>query len=142
MDILDLEEVLSIEASSSLRPWSKKMFTEELLNPLAHCFIMENKGPPRKQIIGFMCFRNIGDESELLNIVVHPQYRQVGIGKKLMEFYIDFCTQRQIKKFYLEVNASNPSAIHLYQLFSYQRAGVRRKFYQGEFDALLMLKRI
>lgn len=142
MDVVDLDEVLSIEASSSLSPWSKEMFTEELMNPLAHCFIIEHEGTPRQQIIGFICFRNIGDESELLNIVVHPQYRQAGIGKKLMEFYVDFCTQRQIKKFYLEVNASNPSAIHLYQLFSYQPVGVRKKFYRGECDALLMVKRI
>ncbi len=142
MDVADLGEVLSIEAASSLSPWSGKMFIEELMNPLAHCFVIEHEGIPRQQIIGFICFRDIGGESELLNIAVHPQYRQAGMGKKLMEFYIDFCTQRQIKKFYLEVNASNLSAIHLYQSFSYQPVGVRKKFYQGDSDALLMVKKI
>jgi len=142
MAVADLDEVLWIEASSSLNPWSKKMFTEELMNPLAHCFIIEHQETPGQPIIGFICFRNIGVESELFKVTVHPQYRQGGIGKKLMEFYIDFCKQRQIKKCYLEVNASNPSAIHLYQLFSYRPVGVRKKFYPGEGDALLMVKRI
>jgi ribosomal-protein-alanine N-acetyltransferase len=142
MDDEDLDEVLSIETSSSPNPWSKKMFVEELLNSFAHCFVIKNEGAPRDPIIGFICFRNIGEESELHNIVVHPQHRQLGVGKRLMEFYIDFCQQIQIKTFHLEVNSSNPSAIHLYQLFSYQPVGVRKKFYQGKFDALHLVKKI
>jgi len=142
MDDEDLDEVLSIETSSSPNPWSKKMFVEELLSSFAHCFVIKNEGTLRDPIIGFICFRNIGEESELHNIVVHPQHRQLGVGKRLMEFYIDFCRQMQIKTFHLEVNSSNPSAIHLYELFSYQPVGVRKKFYQGKFDALYMVKKI
>jgi ribosomal protein S18 acetylase RimI-like enzyme len=65
----------------------------------------------------------------------------MGIGKKLMQFYIGFCRKMKIKTFYLEVNALNQSAVHLYQHFSYQSLGMRRKFYQGKFDALLMTKK-
>jgi ribosomal-protein-alanine acetyltransferase len=142
MEFEDLDEVLSMEASSSQTPWSKKMFIEELRNPLAHCFIVKNEGTPGNQALGFICFRNMGDESELLNILVHPQHRQLGMGKKLIQFYIDFCNQTQIRSFHLEVNASNLSAIHLYQLFSYHTVGVRKKFYQGKFDALRMVRKV
>jgi ribosomal-protein-alanine acetyltransferase len=141
METKDLDEVLDMEASSSLNPWSKNMFIEEMKNPFAFCFIIKMKGIPKHQVKGFICFRNIGDESELLNICVHSQYRQMGIGKKLMQFYIGFCRKMKIKTFYLEVNASNRSAVHLYHLFSYQSLGMRKKFYQGKFDALLMVKK-
>jgi ribosomal-protein-alanine N-acetyltransferase len=80
-------------------------------------------------------------ESELLKIAVHPHWRRLGIGKKMMQSYIDFCSRGGIRTFYLEVNSSNQSAIDLYQSFSYQSFGRRKKFYQGKFDALLMMKK-
>ena len=141
MENKDLDEVLGMEASSFPNPWSKNMFIEEMKNPFAYCFIIKMKGISKPVVMGFICFRNIGDESELLNICVHSQYRQMGIGKKFMQFYIGFCRKMKIKTFYLEVNVSNQPAVHLYHLFSYQSLGMRKKFYQGKFDALLMVKK-
>jgi ribosomal-protein-alanine N-acetyltransferase len=142
MDINDLDEVLSIETSDSLTPWSKNMFVEEMRNPFAHCFVMKKEAESKQTVIGFICFRNVSEESELLNICVHQAYRHLGFGKKLMEFYIDFSRRRGSKNLYLEVHSSNHTAIHLYQLFSYQSSGIRKKFYQGKFDALLMMKTV
>jgi ribosomal-protein-alanine N-acetyltransferase len=136
-----LDEVLSIETSSSLTPWSKEMFLEELRNPLGHSFIFKTDETQGHLLVGFICFRNVGEESELLNIGVHPLYRRRGIGRKLMQFYMEFGNAKQIKMFYLEVHVSNSPAIRLYQRFSYEPAGTRKKFYQGKFDAFTMLKR-
>lgn len=141
MEREDLDEVLLIETSSSLTPWSREMFLEELRNPLAHSFVYRGDEPQGHPLAGFICFRNVGEESELLNIGVHPLYRRMGIGRKLMQFYIEFGKAEQIKTFYLEVHVSNPPAIRLYERFSYQLAGTRKKFYQGKFDALMMVKR-
>ena len=142
MEIHDLDEVFSIEVASSQTPWSRNSFAEEIQNPLAHCFVMKGGNGSGQRVIGFICFRNVVEESELLDIAVHPDYRKMGIGKKLMQFYINFSRRRGIHTFYLEVNASNQSAIHLYQSFAYQFSGVRKNFYQGKSDALLMTKRV
>ena len=142
MDIKDLHEVQFIAASSSLNPWSKNMFVGEMQNPFSHCFITKIRERSKPPVLGFICFRNIQDESELLNICIHPQYRQLGIGKILMQFYIGFSTRKKIRTFYLEVNSSNLPAIQLYQSFSYQLLGIRKKFYQGRFDAILMVKKV
>jgi ribosomal-protein-alanine N-acetyltransferase len=142
MDIKDLDEVLSIALSSSLDHWSKEMFIGEMRNPFSHCFITKIREMPNHPVLGFICFRNIEDESELLNICVHPQHRQSGIGKRLMQFYIGFSTRKKTKTFYLEVNSSNLPAINLYQSFSYQWFGIRKKFYQAIFDAILMVKKV
>ena len=139
----DLDEVLAIEASASSTPWSKKMFSEEMQNPGSCCFVIKIEIELKQPIIGFICFRNMAEEeSELLNIAVHPHYRRLGIGRKLMQFYIDFSSQRGVKTFYLETNSSNEPAIRLYQHFSYQSFGMRKKFYQRQFDALLMMKNV
>src|SRR4030042_1971628 len=141
MNAEDLNEVVNIANSCASNPWSKNMLIEEMLNPISHCFIVKLRNISKQPLIGFICFRNIEDESELLNISIYPQYRQMGLGKKLMKFYIGFCSQIKIKTFFLEVDSSNQSAIHLYQLFSYQSVGIRKKFYQGKFDAFLMMKK-
>jgi ribosomal-protein-alanine N-acetyltransferase len=141
MDAKDLEEVLFIENSDFFAPWSRDMFVEEMRNPLAYCFVITGENGSESPVIGFICFRNIAEESELLKISVHPLYRQLGLGKKLMKFYIDFSRERGITTFYLEVHSFNHPAIRLYQLFSYQSSGMRKKFYQGKWDALLMTKK-
>jgi ribosomal-protein-alanine N-acetyltransferase len=139
MERSNLGEVVALATSSKSNPWTKNMFIAEMLNPLSHCFVVKNEEVSKNLLAGFICFRNIEDESELLNICVRPQYRRLGIGKKLMHFYMGFSIK--IKTFYLEVDSLNLSAIHLYQLFSYQAVGIRKKFYRGKFDALLMAKR-
>jgi len=141
MDAKDLEEVLLIESSDIVTPWSRDMFVEEMRNPLAYCFVMNRESGSESPVIGFICFRHIAEESELLKISVHPRYRHLGLGKKLMKFYIDFSRERGITTFHLEVHSSNHSAIRLYQLFRYQSSGMRKKFYQGKWDALLMTKK-
>jgi ribosomal-protein-alanine N-acetyltransferase len=141
MDNKDLDEVLSIEPPGSLTPWSRSMFIEEMRNAFAFCFVIKRENESKQPVVGFICFRNMSEESELLKICVHPDYRQLGVGKKLMKFYIDFSRERGTKTFHLEVFSSNHSAIHLYQSFSYQSSGIRKKFYQGKFDALLMTKK-
>lgn len=139
MEIEDVDEVLPVAASALFNPWSKNMLLEELAQPFSHCFILSYKGDGCQDIsVGFICFRNVGEESELLNIGIDPQHRQKGLGKKLMEFYIDFCGQKGVKKYYLEVDPKNLPAVRLYQSFGFQQAGNRKFFYQGRHDALVM----
>jgi len=139
MEVEDMDEVLPIAAASPLNPWSKDMFLGEVAHPLSHCFLICGENDRNKDIpLGFICFRNIGEESELLNICIHPRHCQKGLGKILMEFYIDFCSKKGVKKYYLEVNPQNIPAVHLYQSFDFKPAGKRKNFYQGKYDALLM----
>ncbi len=152
MGLDDLPEVVAISASFPLNPWSEKMFLEEMANPLSYCFVAKLGGNPIASTIGVICFRNVEGESELLHLCVHPHHRRKGIGKQLMEFYIDFCSQHGIHSFYLEVEPSNHPALNLYKLFSYQPLGVRKDFYfskegsasngGGRWDGLVMVRRV
>ena len=131
-----------METTSSPTPWSKQMFIQEFDHPYASCFVMIAKEPAEPQVIGFICFRNVGEESELLNICVHPDHRHLGVGRELMAFYTDTSLQRGTKMFHLEVNRANPVALRLYDSFSYLPVGVSPKFYRGECDAVRMTKRV
>ncbi len=138
----DLGEVFLIETSEPAAPWSLNMFLAEMEHPLAHCFVIKRENGFNHHVVGYVCFRNVTEESELLKLCVHPGYRKLGIARKLMEFYIEFSSQMGVRTFHLEVNASNQPAIHLYESFSYQPSGTRKKFYQESFDALLMMRQV
>lgn len=143
MEVEDVERVLPIAAETAYNPWSKKMILEEMAHPFSYCFIIHQRTESKETLLlGFLCFRQIGEESELLNLCIHPEFRQQGLGKKLMSFYIDFCEKMGANKYFLEVNISNAPAIHLYHLFGFCSLGKRKKFYQGRQDALLMTRSV
>lgn len=139
MEIDDIESVLPMASTSVLNPWSREMFLGEITHPHSNCFLLcKAKGNETKTPIGFICFHIIEDESELLNICIHPQYRQKGLGSGLMKFFIEWCHRQGVKKYYLEVDPRNRPALLLYQSFHFHQKGMRKNFYQGRFEALLM----
>ncbi len=137
----DLDDVVQMDASSRPTPWSRQSFLHELRNPFSYCFTLKKDIESDGQNVGFLCFRIVGEESEILSLVIHPRYRQKGLGKQLMKFYIEFCSRREIKAFYLETGVSNQAAICLYESFSYHSIAIRPKYYEGKEDALLMARR-
>jgi len=137
----DLDEVVRMDASSRSTPWSRQSFLQELQNPFSYCFTLKMEIDSHDQDIGFLCFRIVEQESEILTLVIHPKFRSRGLGQQLMKFYMHFCSQREIKTFYLETAASNQAAICLYRSFSYSPIGIRPKYYQEKEDALLMARR-
>ncbi len=136
-----LAEVTSIAASSPLTAWTQRMFAKEMENAFSYCFVAEAYEVSTRQIVGFICFRAIEPESELLNLGVRPEYRRQSAGKRLMQFYIDFSKKKRIKRFYLDVDPSNEPALRLYRSFCYVPSGMRKNFYGGKTDALLMTRR-
>jgi ribosomal-protein-alanine N-acetyltransferase len=142
MQIEDLDQVMSLERTNPLTVWSKQMFIEEMRHPVAYCFVMKTQDGAKHPVIGFICFRNVEEESELLNICVRPDCRRLGVGRKLMRFYVEFSRQRGIETLHLEVSSSNQPAIRLYQSLAYESSGLRKNFYQGRLDALVMTKKV
>ena len=138
----DLNEILTIEVSSSLTPWSRPLFLEEMAHPHGHCFSMILREDPGPRVVAYLCFRTMGDESELLNLAVHPGYRRRGFARHLMAFYIDFCHQEKVRRSFLEVATENEAALHLYRSLDYRPTGRRPRFYLGRLDALMMEREI
>ncbi|MCI8616698.1 MAG: hypothetical protein HFJ60_00260 [Clostridia bacterium] len=51
---------------------------------------------------------------------------------------ISFAKKLNIKVITLEVNECNLSAIKLYNKFNFNKVGVRKKYYDGKNDAIIM----
>jgi RimJ/RimL family protein N-acetyltransferase len=77
-----------------------------------------------------------------LGISIHKDWRDQGLGHRLMAFAVDWARDTGIvRRIQLEVFARNARAIHLYETFGFETEGVLRKAYYKDdeyIDALVM----
>jgi ribosomal-protein-alanine N-acetyltransferase len=137
MTVQDLDEVLDIEGRSFPEPWSRGMFLHELKLPFSTSIVARAADPPHA-LLGYVCWWLIGDELQILNVAVHPQRRQHGIGRALVELALHAVQIRHAGTVTLEVRRDNGAAIALYRSFGFTESGVRRHYYGRGEDALLM----
>jgi len=94
---------------------------------------------------GFCLFRTVAEESELLLLAVGPDHRRQGVGRKLLENFIESAGAQGAAQVHLEVRENNP-AIQLYSAAGFSPIGRRRNYYNGgegtRFDALTFARSI
>lgn len=136
----DLDRVMEIENKAFTPPWTREAFLLELTkNLLAKYIVAEVDGV----VVGYGGIWLIIDEGHITNIAVDEEYRNMGIGSKIMEGLIQLCVDRNIIAMTLEVRKSNESAKALYKKFGFKEYGIRRKYYQdNNEDAIIMWKDI
>jgi ribosomal-protein-alanine N-acetyltransferase len=131
----DLGDVLAIERASFSSPWTEAMFLAELReNPFARFLVAMLDDA----IIGYVGGWVIVDELHLLTLAVFPEYRRLGVARRLLERLFESGDSR-IAKAGLEVRRSNRAAIAVYERFGFRSVGVRRGYYADPpEDAIVM----
>ena len=91
--------------------------------------------------IGFSLFRSVADESELLLIAVRPDQHRQGIGRRLLDHFMDQARLGGATRVHLEVRDGNP-AVKMYREAGFEPIGRRRNYYQApdgkRFDAVTL----
>lgn len=77
-----------------------------------------------------------GGEAELYRIAVTPEHRRKGLGKHLMEAFLDSCP-KNTSKIFLEVRSKNTAALELYKKYGFRVIHVRKGYY-GDDDGVVM----
>ncbi len=90
---------------------------------------------------GFIVWRTVLDEAEIITIGVHPNARGTGIAIALLGIMENEIKKSGVKKIFLEASAENIPAINLYKKCGFNQNGRRPKYYDGV-DAILMVKEI
>ena len=108
----------------------KKIFNQELkLNIYSRIVAYKEEN-----ILGFLIYDDIYDRYEIEYIGVLEEYRNKGIGSKLMEYLGN-------KNISLEVDTNNEYAIKLYEKYGFKKVSIRKNYYNGH-DAYLMVKEV
>ena len=90
---------------------------------------------------GFIVYRAVADEAEIITIGVHPDARRAGIASAMLVVAEQDLRARGIKKLFLEVAENNASARKLYERAGFHQIGIRPKYYDGN-DAIMMEKEL
>jgi peptidyl-dipeptidase Dcp len=67
------------------------------------------------QIVGFLLLMNRGEAAQLRYFLICPEYRGIGLGKRLMELYMEFFYHCGYKSSYLWTTHELETAARLYQ---------------------------
>jgi ribosomal protein S18 acetylase RimI-like enzyme len=68
------------------------------------------------KMIGFLLLMHRGEETaQLRYFILLPEYRGIGLGKKLMNLFIEFLKEKKYKKAYLLTTHELHAAAHLYK---------------------------
>lgn len=141
MMLNDIEHVHEIDRLSFSLPWSERSFRFELTeNHNSVTWVAETVLPDGQIIvIGMIVLWVILDEAHVATIATHPDFRGMGVGRKLLAKGLLAAYQRGARLAYLEVRRSNVLALKMYQKFGFDIVGERPRYYKdNNEDALLM----
>ena len=135
----DIPGIVDIEMQCFTTPWTHHAFRMELKNRMAVYRLAEVRG----KVAAYAGMWLIIDEAHITNVAVHPDFRRLGLGRKIMETMVAEARSRNILRMTLEVRKSNKAAIQLYKDTGFLIAGIRPGYYydNGE-DAIIMWKEL
>lgn len=118
--------------------WTPGVLFSELKNENTKYIVLKENN----NIVGFAGIWITPDTVELNNIVIKKDSRGKGYSKILLEKLIEISEETSREIFTLEVSEENIVAINLYKMYGFEKVGLRKNYYEGKYDAILMSKKI
>jgi len=92
------------------------------------------------EIVGFIALRGVAGHAEILNLAVHADYTQRGIGRVLLDHTLEVLSGGW--EISLEVAKDNLIACALYEQVGFEKLGVRKDFYGPGRDGWIYGKKL
>lgn len=129
----DLQPIAELESAHRARPWSLRVFEDELAAPGRIYLVAEDDGA----IIGYAGLMIVGDEAHVTNLLVAEEHRRGGLGRRLTVALIEAGIDAGARHLTLEVGKENVAARALYSRLGLAPVGIRPRYY-GDEDALIL----
>ena len=137
MNETHVSQVAQLEELCFNDPWSEKSVTSELTNKLS-LWLVATEG---ERVAGYVGSQTVLDETDMMNIAVHPDFRRQGIAERLVISLVEELRKKGSKCLTLEVRASNEPAITLYEKLGFSQVGRRPKYYRNPREDALILRK-
>lgn len=129
---LDAPVFAALHAASFKEPWTAEAFAALLVQPGVTGWLWDD--PPA----GLLVARAAADEAEILTLGVVPAARRRGGGALMVEDMLRVLGENRTRRVFLEVAADNDPALALYRGKGFVQCGLRRGYYAGGVDAVIM----
>ena len=137
MEIDDISEVAAIEDSLFSKPWGEVGFFSFLMREDTLFLVAEEEGT----IVGYCGVVMVLDEGDITNVAVLSNRQGRGIGRQLVQALIQKTEERGVVHLHLEVRESNQRAIALYESLAFEKAGLRKNYYEAPVENGLIMNR-
>lgn len=129
----DFDAIMELDRMCFFDAWSAESWNDTLKMEQYRCLIVEEELPR-----GFLLVSTAADEGEILKIGVAVMHRGKSYGMELLKEAFRQWNIEGVKNIFLEVRASNSSAISLYEKAGFQNIGRRKNYYkQPKEDAIV-----
>jgi ribosomal-protein-alanine N-acetyltransferase len=130
-------DLLAALESSAFGPagWGARGVADGLAGRLSRTLVAEDDEANAR---GFLMWRRLGDEAEILTLAVAPQWRRRGCARALVDAVLGILRSEGARSLFLEVDAGNAAAIALYEGRGFHRIARRKRYYRSGADALVM----
>ncbi len=133
--IEDVTRIHAIEKVSFKMPWPMAAFAYFIRSDGRYVWVATKEG----QVIGYVVFEvEDGYKIHIANIAVHPDYRGMGVGERLMRKLLNKYEGYEV---YLEVRVSNRIAQRLYKKLGFEIERTCLNYYPDGEHAYIMRKR-
>lgn len=130
----DLPGVMELERLAYDEPWTEANFRAEFQRRITYCL-----GFKAGSIVAAHCFFwLVGPEIHLLNVAVRPEYRRLGLARRLLTAMLTIGRRSGVDMVFLEARASNRPALALYESMGFAATNRRSDYYEDGEDAVLM----
>ena len=113
--------------------------------PMTGVSLMLAQDHSRLAPVGFSLFRTVAWEAELLLLAVAPDYQRHGIGRLLLDQFVECTRAAGADRVHLEVRDGNP-AVQMYRQAGFTPVGRRSNYYRGsdgrQHDALTLAREL
>ena len=137
MTLAHVAPIAQLEKQSFSDPWSEKSIATELECRLS-CWLVAVE---EDTVIGYVGSQTVIDESDMMNLAVHPDHRRKGVAEALVDALCAALRQKGSKGLTLEVRVSNEPAISLYEKMGFSQAGRRPNYYRNPREDALILRK-
>ncbi len=136
----DVEALVPLEVELfGAGAWSAETFWSELAAPGRTYLLAPGGAGEPLGYAGLACAR--GGDADVQTLAVAPAARGRGLGRALLRALLERARQQQATSVVLEVRADNDVALGLYASEGFERLSVRRRYYPGDVDAVVMRRR-
>lgn len=132
----DADALVAIEAAAfGAGSWGGRAVADGMADRLVETLVAAGgNGAPQ----GFLMWRRIGDEAEILTLAVVPARQRAGCARALLDSLLGAARGEGVRSLFLEVDAGNRAAIALYEGAGFSRIARRSRYYKTGADALVM----
>ena len=141
--LADLDEVMSVMNDSFDPCYGEAWTAPQCAGLLPMPGVWLSLARDGDEVVGFALGRSVAREAELLLLAVKAGHRNRGVGKRLLEAFMERASLRGAQRLHLEVREGN-HAVNLYARAGFTQVGRRRNYYSGRdgqiYDALTLAR--